>query len=395
MAIAHERQRQITSVFQKKMKFSPIVSIQGPRQCGKSYFARKLAPQKFKNIQYYTFDQKETRSFAQENPRSFLTQNENLIIAIDEVQKVPDIFDEIKSLVDEKRKPGQFIILGSTEFSHETQIRESLTGRLSRVRLYPFNLSETLKTELNPSNSVPFILNKPRVSRAELLRYLKNGGLPGIFNVKSEEEKMSLFSDWISLTVERDIHQIKKFKLDSEVALQVLQSICLLEEPTAANISKALSVNPKKINSYLVAFKTLFVIFEVLPFEGSTGKAVYFLTDVGLTNHFGASFQRKLQTWFYLELYSQISYKGYPLRPLYFYRSAKGSFVDLMYIQEKTLEVVKLIPSEKYDERDFFIFQALKKKYSSRYSLNMSALSGTSQRLKAEVCTVWPWESLA
>jgi predicted AAA+ superfamily ATPase len=395
MTIAHERQRQITSVFQKKMKFSPIVSIQGPRQCGKSYFARKLAPQKFKNIQYHTFDQKETRSFAQENPRSFLTQNENSIVAIDEVQKVPDIFDEIKSLVDEKRKPGQFIILGSTEFSHETQIRESLTGRLSRVRLYPFNLSETLKMELNPSNSIPYILNTPRASRAELLRYLKNGGLPGIFNVKSEEEKASLFSDWISLTVERDIHQIKKFKLDSDVALQILQSICRLEEPTSSNIAKELGINPKKINSYLVAFKILFVIFEILPFEGSTGKPIYFLTDLGLVSHFGASFSRKLQTWFYLELYSQTSYKGHPLRPLYFYRSAKGSFVDLMFVREKTLEVVKLIPSEKYDKRDFFVFHALRKKYASRYSLNMSALSGTSQRLKIEMCTIWPWEALA
>lgn len=395
MSIAHERQRQITAIFLKKLKFSPVISIQGPRQCGKSYFARNLIEKKLKNIQYYTFDQKETRSFAEENPRSFLTQTNNVTVVIDEAQKVPEIFDEIKSLVDENRKPGQFLILGSTEFSHEIQVRESLTGRLSRVRLFPFNVSETLKKELNPIHTVPFLNATSRITRAELLRYLKNGGLPGIFNVKSEEEKTSLFSDWLSLTVDRDIHQIKKFKLDSEMAFKIINAIASLDEPTAANIGNLIKINPKKLNSYLLTLKTLFVIFEVLPFQGSTGKAIYFITDVGLLNYLGGSFEKRLLTWFYLEYYSQLSYKGYPLRSLYFYRNTKGRFVDLIFVQEKTLKIVKLIPSERYDERDFFIFKSLINKYSDKFKLDFHALSGASQQFKTDLCWISPWESLA
>jgi predicted AAA+ superfamily ATPase len=394
MAIAHERQRQILQILIKKTRFSPIVSIQGPRQCGKSYLARNILPKRIPKLTYHSLDQQNVRTFASENPRSFLTQDGSLPMAIDEVQKVPDLFDEMKDIVDRQRKPGQFVILGSTEFSHETQVRESLTGRLSRVRLYPFNLSETLRMDLNPSKEVPFLSRKSRASRSDLLRYLKNGGLPGIFSVKSDVERQNLFSDWISLTVERDLHQIQRFKLDSEVARSVLSGIAKLEEPTAANLVKQTKLNPRKLNSYLLALKTLFVIFEVLPFQLSTGKPRYYLTDVGLLHLWNASFERQLQTWFYLEMYSQLSYKGHPIRPLHFYRSSKGNGVDLMFEQNGQLIAVKLIPSEKHDERDFFIFYSLQEKYKDKFSLKMHALSGTASPYQANGCSVWPWESL-
>lgn len=394
MAIAHERRRQILQILIKKTKFSPIVSIQGPRQCGKSYLARNILPKSIPKMTYQSLDQQNVRTFAAENPRSFLTQDGSLPMAIDEVQKVPDLFDEIKDIVDRHRKPGQFVILGSTEFSHETQIRESLTGRLSRVRLFPFNLSETLKMDLNPSKELPFLNKKARVSRSDLLRYLKNGGLPGIFSVKSDVERASLFSDWISLTVERDIHQIQRFKLDSEIARSVLAGIAKLEEPTAANLAKLLKLNSRKLNSYLLALKTLFVIFEVLPFQGSTGKPRYYLTDLGLLHTWSASFERQLQTWFYLELYSQLSYKGYAIRPLHYFRTSKGSGVDLMFENNGQLTAIKLIPTERHDERDFFIFFSLQEKYKDKFNLKMHALTGTEKPYNTNACTVWPWESI-
>lgn len=394
MTIAHERERQIFELFNKKMKFSPIVSIQGPRQSGKSYFAKKLLPQKIKNSIYYTMDQKEIRSFAENNPRSFLTQNDKMVVTIDEVQKVPDLFDEMKAIVDDKRTPGQFVILGSTEFSHETQIRESLTGRLTRVRLYPFNLSETLKLKLSSNQAIPFISNKPRASRSELIRYLQNGGLPGIFNVKSTEEKNSLFADWISLTVERDIFQLKKHKLDSEIAYNVLKAIAILDEPSMANIANSIKVNSKRVTSYLNVLKTLFVIFEVKPFRESTGKPLYFLTDTGLLNHLGADFEKRLRTWFYLEMLSQLSYRGLSFQSLHYYRTAKGNRVDLIFEEGTTLKVVKIIPTERHDERNYKIFNSLQNKLMNKYRLEFTALSGVSQKLKHELCTILPWESV-
>jgi len=70
-------------------------------------------------------------------------------LVIDEAQKVPKIFDAVKYTVDQDRRPGRFVLTCSTEFSRETMIQESLTGRLSRLRLFPLTISETLELPLN------------------------------------------------------------------------------------------------------------------------------------------------------------------------------------------------------------------------------------------------------
>lgn len=396
MTVAHQRKRQILTTFLKKMKFSPVVSIQGPRQCGKSYFARELLPQRFKKAMYFSLDKKELRTYAESKPHSFLMQTEDRPLVIDEAQKAPDLFDEIKSLVDEKRAPGQFVILGSTEFSLETKVRESLTGRLSRIRLFPFNLSESLKLDLALQKNFPYPKEKPRATRSELLRYLNRGGFPGIFNIHSEEERISALGDWLSLTTERDIHQFKKFKLDSEICYSVLESIAKLDEANGPAIARQVKQPLKVVNKYLKVLKILFVIFDAVPMKGSTGKPIYFLTDTGLLEYFKVNLDKKLLTWFYLEIYSQLSYMGAHLRPLNYFRTTKGKFIDLVFeITDDTVLAIKVLFKEGFDKRDFLIFESLEKKIGNKRKLQKILLSGASNKFKFEEYVVYPWESLA
>ncbi len=395
MTLAHQRKRHILSVFLKKMKFSPVVSIQGPRQCGKSYFARELLPHSIKEAKYFSLDKKELRTFAESKPHSFLMQTEERPLVIDEAQKAPDLFDEIKSLVDEKRKPGQYVLLGSTEFSLETKIKESLTGRLSRTRLFPFNLSESLKLPFIEQKNFPFPKDKPRASRTELLRYLDRGGFPGIFNIHSDEERLAALSDWISLTVERDIHQFKNFKLDSEVCFLILEAISTVEEANGPLISKYTKQPLKTVNRYLKVLKNLFVIFEIAPYKESTGKSIYFLTDTGLLDFFKASFDKKLLTWFYLEIYSQLSYTGVSIRTLNYFRTSKGKFIDLVFeLDNQKILLIKLLGKEGFDKRDFLIFKSIENKIEDKSKVQKLVLSGTSQKLNFEGCFIYPWESL-
>lgn len=92
----------------KKIKFSPIVSIQGPRQCGKSFLAKIILPKHLKSMEFKTLDETTHRRLGEHNPKLFLTSTELNHFVIDEVQKVPHLFDELKACVDEKRKHGQF-----------------------------------------------------------------------------------------------------------------------------------------------------------------------------------------------------------------------------------------------------------------------------------------------
>lgn len=397
MGIAHKRDRQALAWFLKKLNFSPVVSIQGPRQSGKSFFARELVSQEITSARYFSLDQKQLRDFAESNPSTFLAQcfvDKNKTVIIDEAQKAPDLFDEIKENVDRQRIPGKFILLGSTEFSIETKIRESLTGRLSRMRLYPFNLSESLKLPLNSNKNPPFVLEKARVTRTELMRYLENGGFPGIFSIKSSLERKQLIIDWLNLICERDIHQFEKLRLDTDVCRNIIEQIALLKESTQANISAALNISSRNIEKYLRALKTLFVIFEVKPFRGSTGKPAYFLTDVGLLHYLGASFEKRLLTWFYIEMLSQISYKGIDIGSLYFYRNTKGKYIHFIFENVKEIVATKLIYKESYDARDFNLIENFINNYSKSKKVKCLALSGGSTHLSNEFCKIYPWESI-
>jgi predicted AAA+ superfamily ATPase len=393
MTTAHERKRQGLNLLLKKIKFSPIVSIQGPRQCGKSYLARHLLTQQIKNSEYKSLDRNETREFARTNPRSFLEGGPKQNFIIDEVQKVPALFDEMKDIVDEVRSPGQFIILGSTEFSLETKITEPLTGRISRLRLYPFNLSETLKLDLNPQKQVPFIQNKSRVQRRDLLKYLERGGLPGIFSVRSNSEYSSLISDWIRITTERDLHHIKKFKLDSQIALKIMEQIARLETPSCSEISSHIKLSAKTVQRYLVALKSLFVIIEIAPAAGSAGKSLYYLVDTGLLSFLGASFERKLETWLYLELSSQLSYKDHFNQQLYYYMTPRRSKIHALFQEHDKIIALKLNSTEKVDKRDLLIFEKFSSKFPQK-SVEYFYLSGGLTSLKYKNIQIHPWESI-
>lgn len=395
MSLAHARKRHCMELLRQKIKFAPVVSIQGARQVGKSYLASDLLPEVLKDTVYVTLDEQDNRRFAEENPNSFLKQYQTKHLIIDEVQKSPDLFDEIKSIVDKKRVPGQFIILGSTEFSHETNIRESLTGRMTRLRLYPLSFSETQKIDINPQKNFPFVVLKCRSRREDFLNYLNNGGLPGIFSVRNNNERKSLIEDWVKLTVERDLHQITKYKLDSKLALRILEAIAKLNQPTLAQISNELGVNSRKIQNHLNALKVLFVIFEIVPFKKSTGKVMYYLTDPALLNYFNSTFEKKLTTWFYLELKSQISYKDLNEIDICYYKSTTSAVVQAIAEYKNELFVLKLGFQQSYDKRDSLIFETIKKKYSSSYkNINFIILNGGENFFNIDGIRICPWEAI-
>ena len=148
----HFRPRYLAKTIGKRLKFFPVIGIQGARQVGKSALVRDLLSKLIKNFHYETFDQQTVRQFAQSNPESFLEakMQRDGTLAIDEAQKVPAIFDAVKYVVDKRRVPGQFILLGSTEFSKKTLIHESLTGRIGMLRLFPFLIMKRREKKVCP-----------------------------------------------------------------------------------------------------------------------------------------------------------------------------------------------------------------------------------------------------
>ena len=398
----HKRPRHCMNNFRRKLAFSPVVTIQGPRQCGKSFFVRELVASTESGVEYVTFDHKITREFAAQSPDTFLEQKfDAKTLAIDEAQKVPDIFDAVKYQVDKERRPGRYILLGSTEFSREFLIRESMTGRISRTRVYPLNAAEALELPPNPIRDLLGLNVKPRVERRDLLRHLEHGGFPGIFAVRSKSERADLLNEWISTTSERDIHQFPRIKADSELTMDILRAIATMEEPEAGRIAKMIRRPPRRVEQHLNLLEQIFVIHHVPPLAFSTGKNRYYLCDAGVARVLGASFETQLLTQVILERLSQVHYDtGFSPR-LSYYRSQKGAVTHLVEENDHGIAALLILSDDRMDVQKIKRLQAFCAKAAEYYdehkikrTIHAKVLAAVEQPINIEGFDVLPWEAI-
>lgn len=395
----HARQRFIEKLVLKRLKGSPVLALQGARQVGKSFFVRELLKQKYKTLKYLTLDKKAERDYASTNPDTFLAQHlDQGLFVIDEAQKSPELFDAIKAHVDENRKPGQILLLGSTEFSTLLKIKESLTGRMSRVRMYPMSLSETKSFLFSDWNfdqlaTRSSFVDRNHITRKDLMKYLLRGGMPGIFAIREDELREQHLRDWIDLTITRDLYQFPKVRLDSDIAMTILEGLARLEVPTASAIAHHSKIDLRRIQSHIHALKTLFVIHTVPPLPGSTGNELCYLLDTSFVEILGGSFHRKLQTWLLNEILIRNSLRTVP-RKVHYHRSPKGKIIDFVLTENKHHTAIKIFDKETVSERDFNLLTSFGKKNKNS---TLIALSGNDQVHSMEKLEihVFPWEKLA
>src|SRR4030065_2079134 len=164
--------RAIQKKVEESLKTFPVVGILGPRQVGKTTLAKEI----LKNINSSLYLDLELPSDYNKlsEPELFLSDQKNKLIIIDEVQQKPELFSVIRALVDQDRKNGRFLILGSSSPNLLRQSAESLAGRI-----FFHNLSTFLITELEADKKV--------VNRLWI-----RGGFPGYVFSKKKKKKIYL-----------------------------------------------------------------------------------------------------------------------------------------------------------------------------------------------------------
>jgi len=196
----------IPRVLAKKLKKAaasfPVVTVTGPRQSGKTTLVRAT----FKDYEYVSLELPDQRAFALEDPRGFLGQFRGPVI-LDEVQRVPDLFSYLQVMVDERDKPGRFILTGSQNFLLLKSISQTLAGRAAVLHLLPFSLSElTGRETMAPERlgrDIPRELSRPRRG---LMDVLFTGFYPRIHDKKLSPR------DWLAgyyqTYLERDVRSV-------------------------------------------------------------------------------------------------------------------------------------------------------------------------------------------
>jgi hypothetical protein len=117
--------------------FFPIVSVDGPRQAGKTTLLKAFYP----NFRHVSLENPDVLYAATKDPKAFLKEYDDLVI-FDEAQRLPSLFSYLQGMVDGDRRPGRFIISGSQNFLLRKNITQSLAGRVGVARLLPLDLSE-------------------------------------------------------------------------------------------------------------------------------------------------------------------------------------------------------------------------------------------------------------
>lgn len=278
----HFRARYAASMIKQLQALWPIVGVVGPRQVGKT----SLLEHHFEFASEVSFDESSFVRDARNDPSGFLNRLETPAL-LDEVQKVPEVFDALKLKVHKRKTPGQFFLTGSVSFSEGAQIRESLTGRIGTVELFPLTLGEANRLPYPgpPEFGRDRLLKKPRLSLDAFSEYLTRGGMPFPMFLRDPLQRTLYWQGWLSTTILKDLStQIRK-EFNPEFAFELLSRVATLhqqgEYPT---ISKIHEGNPRKAKRYLEAMEAIFVLRRSRCHSAGAGLDAWFFNDCGLFN---------------------------------------------------------------------------------------------------------------
>jgi predicted AAA+ superfamily ATPase len=171
----------------------------------------------------------------------------------------------------------------------------------------------------------------------EIQRYLQHGGMPGVCFLRDAEQVRRYWDEWIETTCYRDLLEISKGRLNSDIAFRVLELTATLERPTAAEMANKLRTNARRIQNHLEGLLSLFLIRKWEPVEEGVGKCMYLPFDCGLASHFGANLSRLWQVWFAHARVNAARQVGKKDSPLGFFLTPRGSFAD--FIDSKVVHV--------------------------------------------------------
>jgi predicted AAA+ superfamily ATPase len=257
--------RNLAADVHESLASSRVVYVTGPRQAGKTTLVRQIA--EALDADYETLDDRASRALAQDDPEEFVDR-EGLLI-IDEVQRGgDDLLLAIKARVDRDRRPGQFLLTGSTRFLTVPNLSESLAGRVVLLDLWPLSQGEaqgrrdSLIDRLFGETSALRSVRPEPISRAAVFERVCRGGFPEALGL-GDRQRTRWFDGYVRTLTQRDVGELANLqRVDDLPAL-----VRLLATRTACELNVSRLVNDAGIprttlNGYLPLLEAVFLLFR-------------------------------------------------------------------------------------------------------------------------------------
>lgn len=319
-------QRHAASIVQSALNRQAAVVLIGPRQVGKTTLARMLGEQR--NALYLDLEDREDRAKLA-SPRLYLERFEDRLVILDEIHRMPELFQTLRGIIDEGRRKskgvGRFLILGSASIDLLRQSGESLAGRIAYVNLTPLTALEV------------------DAQRPGLEQLWLRGGFPNHYLTVDDAESLARRKDFIRTYLERDVPMFGP-RIPAET-LERLWTMLAHHQGgllNASELGRALAISTQTVTRYIDLLVDLLLVRRLPPYHANIGKRLVkapkvYVRDSGLLHALlsietldrlaghpviGASWEG-----FVLEnLLAVLPWRTQPL----FYRTAVGAEIDLV-----------------------------------------------------------------
>ena len=243
---------------------TPVVLLQGPRQCGKTTLARQVAEPL--GFGYLSLDDDNLVRAAKADPLGFVMDLPPKVI-LDEVQRVPELFTSIKLVVDRNRQPGRFLLTGSADVLLLPKLSESLAGRLEVLRLHPLSQVEMHRGQtqfLEQLFTADFKFATTARLGPDLAALMVSGGFPAAL-ARLGSRRRTWYQAYMQTLIQRDVRDLARI-----AALDIMPRLLQLAARQTAhlfNVSELASpfgVSRPTIRDYLTLLERVFLV-DLLP----------------------------------------------------------------------------------------------------------------------------------
>ena len=318
--------RIITPDVERALSRQAAVALIGPRQVGKTTLALEIA--RLRDALYLDLEDRDDRNRLAE-PALFLDNLEDRLVILDEIHRMPELFQALRGIIDRGRRrgkgKGRFLILGSASIDMLRQSGETLAGRIAYIDMAPLSALE---------------VDDARGSRERL--WLR-GGFPDSYLAASDEDSLALRRDFIRTYLEREVAvfgpRVPATTLERMWTMLAHRQGTMLN---ASMLARALEVSAQSVTRYIDLLADLLLLRRLPPFRANVGKRLVkspkvYVRDSGLVHALlGITSLEQLaghpvvgESWEGHVIETLVSVLP-PRATPFFYRTSAGAEIDLL-----------------------------------------------------------------
>lgn len=347
-----------------------VILVTGARQVGKTTMLRHLAEGTDRT--YVSLDNRMARQLAKSDPVLFF-QTYRPPMLIDEIQKAPELFEQIKIMCDESDEKGQFWITGSQQYNMMMHVRETLAGRIGILHLYGLSQREKqgvlIEDELDLS--LQGLLKRQKLFRknniVDTYEHIWTGGMPDILDV-NQEIRDEYFNSYVETYLMRDATEaggvsdtIRFSKFLNACAALVSQQV------NYATLAQASDISEPTAKAWLNVLEGLGIIYLLKPYENNALKRLVkmpklYFCDTALCAYLsmwlspetlmhGAASGCYYENYVVMELVKNYAYSKIKAN-LSYYRDSNAKEIDVFIEENDTIHPIEIKKSANPDIRE-------------------------------------------